>query len=255
MNEMVELLLSIAGVEVWHGDCLEVLPTIERADHLVSDPPYSKHTHGNARGNRGEAGIVTRDFGFEHLRPSLRRFVSRWACDRTLGWIAVFTDRESSWLWRLSIEAAGGSYRRTIPWVRWSAPQFSGQSPPSAAEDIVFAKPKRRERKWINGARQSYNTPSLRHHNKEGHSTEKPVELMMEILGDCTLPGDLIIDPFCGSGTTLIAAMRMGRRAIGIESNRANAELAAERVAAEAACSTRQAMQRGQCNLFEGVAK
>lgn len=248
-----ELLVSVADVDVWHGDCRDILPIIERADHLISDPPYSKHTHSNARGNRGEAGIVERDFGFEHLKPSLRRFVAQWACERAIGWIAVFTDRESSWLWRLSIEAAGGSYRRTIPWVRWSAPQFNGQAPPSSAEDIVFSKPRRRERKWINGARQLYDTPCLRRHNKEGHTTEKPVSLMMEILGDCTLPGDLIVDPFCGSGTTLISAMRMGRRAIGIEADRENAKLCAERVAAEASGSTRKAMLSGQRALFERI--
>lgn len=247
---MGELLVSVGGIEVWHGDCREVLPRIHGAHHLICDPPYSRHTHSNARGNRGAAGIVTRDFGFGHLAPDLRRFLARWAVENTTGWIAAFTDRESSWLWRISIEAAGGSYRRTIPWVRWSSPQFSGQSPPSAAEDIVFAKPRRRERKWLNGARQLYDTPCLRHHNKEGHTTEKPVPLMVEILSDCTEPGDLVVDATAGFGATLIAAMRMGRRAIGVEIDRKNAEVCAERVIAESSHSTRKAMHVGQCSLF-----
>jgi len=50
-----------------------------------------------------------------------------------------------------------------------------------------------------------------------GYPTQKPVDLLVEIIRAATRPGDLVVDPTCGSGTTLVAAMKTGRRAIGID--------------------------------------
>jgi len=51
------------------------------------------------------------------------------------------------------------------------------------------------------------------------HPTQKPLELMIEIIKDYTTPADVIIDPFMGSGTTLVAAATLGRKAVGVEIN------------------------------------
>jgi site-specific DNA-methyltransferase (adenine-specific) len=64
-----------------------------------------------------------------------------------------------------------------------------------------------------------------------GYPTQKPVLLIERIIELCTDPGDLIVDPFCGSGTTLIAAHFLGRRAIGIDSSREAIDLAEQRIA------------------------
>lgn len=62
------------------------------------------------------------------------------------------------------------------------------------------------------------------------HPTEKPVPLLRQLIESSTLPGELVLDPFAGVGSTLVAAVFTGRRAIGIEINESYAAVAAERV-------------------------
>lgn len=221
--------------------------------HVVSDPPYSAHTHGNMRGNRGEAGIVVRNVGFGHLEPRTRRFIAQWATGNATGWIALFTDRESSWLWRLSINAAGGSYKRSIPWIRWSSPQFHDMCPPSGAEDVVFSNGKGKGAKWVNGGRTHYFTKCLRASNKDGeHETEKPVGLMLDILDDIGCEeNDLVVDLTCGSATTGVAALRRGASFLGYEKLESNADTARQRLAAERQHISLRAAKAGQTSLFE----
>ena len=70
-------------VTMFPGRCEDVLPTLEPVDHIITDPPYSEHVHGNARSSRmqsandrgGKYGSDSRrnvDLGFDHLTPELR---------------------------------------------------------------------------------------------------------------------------------------------------------------------------------------
>lgn len=63
------------------------------------------------------------------------------------------------------------------------------------------------------------------------HPTQKPEGLMRALVADFTQPGDLILDPFCGSGTTLTAAERLGRRWVGIDISPEYCEIARKRTA------------------------
>ncbi len=65
------------------------------------------------------------------------------------------------------------------------------------------------------------------------HSCQKPLGLMQEIIQRLTNPGDVIADPFAGSGTTLLAAKELGRRAVGVELEEKNCETIANRCAQE----------------------
>jgi DNA modification methylase len=73
----------------------------------------------------------------------------------------------------------------------------------------------------------------------EWHPTEKPIDLVHKILDN--MHGDLVVDPFCGSGTTLRAAKDLGRRAIGIEIEERYCEIAAKRLAQETLFGTKGA--------------
>jgi len=66
---------------------------------------------------------------------------------------------------------------------------------------------------------------------RTGHPTQKPTELMIQIIEDFTKPGDLIFDPFMGSGTTGVAAMLTGRNFIGIELDEGYFKIAEARIA------------------------
>lgn len=206
------------------GDAIELMHSMLDAsfDAVIADPPYSAHTHANMRGNRGAAGIVTRNPGFTAMTDELRHAFSQEAARIARKWIVVFSDWESIHLWRDAINSAGGSYRRSIPWVRWSCPQFNAMAPPTGSEAIVVAKPKARGARWLNGSRTHYDTKCLRANSRlEGdrkkHMTEKPVDLMRQIIEDCTLPGDSVLDPFAGSGTTGAAALACDRNATLVE--------------------------------------
>jgi len=77
--------------------------------------------------------------------------------------------------------------------------------------------------------------PALNNMAREraGYPTQKPLELLALLIRACCPPGATVLDPFCGSGTTLIAARRLGRRSIGIDRNPAAIALASERLRAD----------------------
>ncbi|MCH9683741.1 MAG: site-specific DNA-methyltransferase [Deltaproteobacteria bacterium] len=127
---------------------------------------------------------------------------------------------------------------------RHMAPQKSGDRPAVGAEAIVIAhalgptgKPIRK--RWNGGGRAAlYRVPRVA---KPRHPCEKPLALMEALVRDFTEPGELVADPFCGSGSTLVAAVKCGRRAIGWERNEGWARLARRRLR----------VAREQFDLFE----
>lgn len=108
--------------------------------------------------------------------------------------------------------------------------------------DIPFLNPKAKER--------------------TGYPTQKPVLLLERIISLVTAPGDLVIDPFCGSGTTLVAAQLTGRRALGIDSSEEAVVLARRRIAnpektdsplLEAGRESYRTANDGALSLLEGL--
>ena len=99
----------------------------------------------------------------------------------------------------------------------------------SAIENIVYAKAK--------GA--TFNafckTPIWEHPivSNQIHPTQKPLSVISDMIKDCSNPGDLILDPFAGSGTTLVAAKQLGRKYIGIEISEKYCEIARDRLRQE----------------------
>jgi site-specific DNA-methyltransferase (adenine-specific) len=256
------------GWVMYFGEAADVLPEIGMVDHCVFDPPYSRRVHENATTSRRSslpdvAAFSCRtkrrmDLGFEHLAPATRRMTAQWCGINVRRWTLAFSDVESSWLWRLSFQAAGMNYRRTGEWDRiGGAPQFNGLEPAPASEHITICH-RRGRRRWNGGgkaARWSHLIVANRlgSHGERVHPTQKPIGLMLDLVHDFTDRGDLIADPFAGSGTTLVAAIRLGRRAIGIERNEEFFNIACDRLHAEERGSTLQAGRAGQTALFGGT--
>jgi site-specific DNA-methyltransferase (adenine-specific) len=99
-------------------------------------------------------------------------------------------------------------------------------------ESIVTCWAGKERSSWNGGGRHGvYEYPPV---VANGHPTEKPEPLMAELVTLFTDPGETILDPFMGSGTTLVAAKRLGRKAIGIEIEEKYCEIAAKRLAQRA---------------------
>lgn len=233
-----------AGITIYHGDCLDVLPTLGPVDHVITDPPYSAHVHGKSM--RSSSGWKTwapesRDLGFDSLTPDLMRAIGQWCGRLVPRWTAVFSDTESAHLWRDALCAEEAlEYVRTAFWHKvGGAPQFTGDRPAVACEAITLCHPSGKKR-WNGGGKQGiYSVPIVLNRGASAtefrcHTTQKPEELMSQLVTDFTDEGELILDPFMGSGTTLVAAKRLGRRAIGIEREEKYCEIAAKRLAQEA---------------------
>jgi site-specific DNA-methyltransferase (adenine-specific) len=249
------------------GDCLEILPTLGDVTHCIMDAPYSARVHENARTSRrrdlpdvAEFTCRTKrrlEMGFEHLNGRTRRAVAQWCGQHVRRWTLAFSDVESSWLWRISLSAAGLNYRRTGEWDRLGgAPQFNGMEPAPASEHITICH-RTGKRRWNGGgrcARWSHAVVANRlgQRGSRIHPTQKPIGLMLDLIDDFTDPRDLIVDPFAGSGTTLVAAIRRGRRAIGIERDPSFFDDAIARLRAEEDDNTLAAARAGQVALFGG---
>lgn len=237
-------------VTLWNAKAEEILPTLDEVDHFIADPPYSEHVHGAARSRRmqsandrgGRYGADLRrnvDLGFTHLTDELRDYLAMEAARLTRRWVLVFSDVEGAHLWAEALEGHGLDYVRTGAWVkRGSTPQFSGDRPATGHEAITICHPSGRKRWNGGGTHAIWDVPIVLNRaradkSERVHPTQKPLVLMGQLVTQFTDPGELILDPTAGSGTTGVAAKRLGRRSVLIEQDEAHCEQAAIRLTAE----------------------
>jgi site-specific DNA-methyltransferase (adenine-specific) len=148
----------------------------------------------------------------------------------TMRWALVFSDAESIHLWRDSLEGEGMRYVRTGAWFKPDPmPQFSGDRPSVGFEPCTIMHAKGPMR-WNGGGSAATWTYGTVKKDRPDHPCPKPLGLMRELVSLFTNPEELILDPFAGSGTTLIAAKSLGREAIGIEIDEKFCEVAAKRL-------------------------
>lgn len=204
-----------------HGDCLAGMASLpdKSVDVVITDPPYSEFTHNKNRGNElgGRHRLAPIEFaaiGAEQARTCAEQFariVRRW----TLIWC----DAEGVRPWVDAIERAGLEHVRVGAWIKENcSPQFSGDRPGTGFEAVCIAHPSGRKR-WNGGGKAAiWTTPVVNSGRVERlHTTQKPIALMEALTRDFTDPGETILDPFAGSGTTGVAAIRLGRHFIGWE--------------------------------------
>lgn len=243
-----------AACRLFLGDCREILPTLEPVDHVITDPPYEAEAHTLQRrvkpaGWRAVGGAVTEadPLGFGPITSSDRAYAMSAFSALSRRWVLVFCQIEGAPLWRASGELADLVYKRTCIWVKPDGmPQLTGDRPGMGYEAFLAMHKPGRSR-WNAGGRHGvYVVPKGADGSgeKNSHPTQKPVQIMVELVRDFTDEGETILDPFAGSGTTGVAAKLNGRKCILIERSEQYCEVAAKRL---------QATEPGR--LFDKIAK
>lgn len=222
----------IGNATLYLGDCLEILPSIEAVDHVISDPPYEDELHkavGRIRRIDGRAMIKT--LGFDGVNADRAAIAAQ--CVRVSnGWCILFTLAEGVRAWRDELQAVGAKYDTCIAWVKPdSTPRMNGQGPARGFECAVTAWCHSGHRSWNAGGKRGVYTHLVNNPERTGrHPTEKPRRLMAELVADFTKPGQTVCDPFMGSGTTGVAAVQAGRAFIGIERDPTYFDIACRRI-------------------------
>lgn len=236
-------------VQLYLGDCLEILPHLpEQPVAAVLDPPY---------GETANEWDIWPDGWVDAVADALPATASLWCFGSARMFMEHLADF-SGWkfaqeaLWIKRNGSGPGSRDRLVKLHEWAYHWYRGKWGDLHHEwerdrvDVnkgVVRKPSRaaehqrlgRANAWQDdGTRQPRSVThvieaqSVRYQKR--HPDEKPLAVVEPLVRECTPPGGLVLDPFAGAGTTLLAARLSGRRAVGIEKNERYAEQAAERL-------------------------
>lgn len=187
----------------------------QTCDAWISDPPYSAKTHEGHNRARSADGSARRTLDYGHLTPAqVAAIVASWS-PRTRGWMVALCDDVLSPVWARAFEKAGRFVFAGLPivWPGMTVRQ-QGDGPSREAIWFVAARPRNNTfARW--GTLRGFYTAARDSWSEQQGG--KPLALMEALVRDYSRPGDVVVDPFGGQGTTLLAAARMGRIGIGAE--------------------------------------
>ncbi len=242
-------------ITIYHGNCLETMSQLpdESVDMILTDPPYNisqknrkidrtKIQNKNLRRNGKRSKELNYDFGnwdqFDS-RESFLEWTELWVreCFRLLkptgNFVSFFGKSEISYF--EDIINKYGFVRQTIVWHKTNpVPQIFKVGFMSAVEFMTWATKQK-------GAKHTFNYQLGQHHNfvetsicmgkeRTEHPTQKPIKAVDWLLLYLSNKGDVILDPFMGSGTTLVVAKMFNRKAIGIEIDEKYCQIAVNRL-------------------------
>lgn len=227
------------AVTLYHGDAWDLLQSTEGEsfDCVITDPPFDARTHAMARSNRngnGYGGGGNRvlsggsDVRFAHMdHPAQVALFERLGAI-TRRWVVSNLGTDTAFRFELD-PPPGLRVLRVGAWVKTNPmPIISSDRPAMGWEPIVYMHREDQKPRWNNGGRAgNWVGPTSQ---GSGHPTQKPLAMVESWVAAFTDPGDLILDPFAGSGTTLLAAKNNGRRAVGCELDERFCEIAARRL-------------------------
>ncbi len=209
------------------GRWQESLDGVE-CDACIVDAPYGERVHSGHDAGVGNAGR-RRDLNYAGWTPDdVRDFVSYWS-PRTRGWMVSITSHDLAPAWAEAMEARGRYVFPPLPWVaHGSRVRLAGDGPSSWTCWIIVGRPRkgsdrtgRLYSRWgtLPGAYVigADNHGTFASGSQSRHIGGKPLALMEALVRDYSRPGDLVCDPCAGYGTTLAAALRQGRQAVGSE--------------------------------------
>lgn len=216
--------------EIIEGDCLDVLPRLRGRwfDAVMADPPYS--SGGAFRDDRMkdttekyvQGGVEVERLNFQGDNRDQRAYLlwcALWLgmclrLTRPGGIIFLFTDWRQLPTTTDAMQLGGWIWRGIIPWNKTEAARPQPGRFRAQCEYVIWGSNGPIETGGRSPLPGFYTYPVLQ--ADKFHLTGKPTSLYIDMMG--MLPaGAVVLDPFCGSGTTLVAAKQTGRAAVGIE--------------------------------------
>lgn len=213
----------IGNATLYCGDCRTILPSLPKADAVITDPPYADRTHRMAKTNKGK-GHGTGLVNFAALTDDdFTASVRQWLTAAS-GWCVATCDYRHA---RLAFDLP--EFVRLGAWVKPNPmPQISADRPGQGFETVLILHAGERKKAWNRGGGSGvWTIPVV---DSAEVSTQKPIALARAFVSDFTNYGELLCDPFMGSGTTGVAAVEQGRRFVGIERDPERFDIACRRI-------------------------
>jgi site-specific DNA-methyltransferase (adenine-specific) len=241
-------------IKIFQGDCLEILAAIPEGcvDLIFADPPYFLSNNGITCHAGRMVSVNKGDWDRSRGADANHDFNRAWlaACQRVLkpdGSIWVSGTSHVIHSVGFAMQQLGFKLLNDISWVKPNPPpNLSCRYFTHATETIIWAAKNKQSRhkfnyrhmKEISGGKQMKSVWNILPPDKAEktfgkHPTQKPVALLERILLASSNEGDLVLDPFMGSGTTVIAAFRLRRRALGCEFDFASVSLSLRRICSD----------------------
>lgn len=227
-----------AGITIYHGDCREVLPQIT-ADAVITDPPYKTRA----------TGVPIRGRGVAPRRSDTAAVGMPWGY--SLGWMELLAPRQ--WIVYCNYQMLGDVCSTlearailgcVFTWVKPNAPRMTRPVPRLDCEFVVWARAEGANCGRMGMFKSMVIEAPMPQAGcfaderfveagggKAIHPTQKPIAVVLPFID--RLDFNIAVDPFMGTGTTLDACKRLGRRAIGIEIDERYCEIAARRLSQE----------------------
>jgi modification methylase len=253
---MTDSLKALEINTVHHGDCIDLLQRHdpESIDLIFADPPYNLQLSGDLyRPNMTKVDAVNDGWDqFESFR-AYDEFTTQWlsACRRVLkpdGAIWVIGTYHNIYRIGKTLQDQGFWILNDVIWIKTNPmPNFRGVRFANAQETLLWAtKSKSSKYTFNHHAMKAFNdglqmrsdwllpictgAERIKINGEKAHSTQKPESLLYRVLLSSTNPGDTVLDPFFGTGTTGAVAKKLHRNWIGIERDAGYVEIAAKRI-------------------------
>lgn len=213
-------LLEIGSHRLICGSCTEAatfaqLMQNKQADLILTDPPYNVNYQGGAAKNR--AKIANDNLSDEHFEQFLNKFYSLSAAHTKMGaaWYVFHAD-SYGYIFRNEMKKAGISLKQCLIWVKQHF-VLGRQDYQWQHEPILYGWIEGKAHKWRADRKQTTILNFDKPQRNAEHPTMKPIELLAYLMGNSSDAGDVVLDPFLGSGSTMVAAEQLGRVCFGVE--------------------------------------